>query len=109
MSMKQRLKNLELRLSTQRNISANEPKSIKLMDIPKETWIGAYKILIEAGVISTGDYPGSPDQFANQLYQGTITEANCLADRNGHYDLSRLSDEQLTSLENLYSEAGTKQ
>lgn len=105
MNLDKRLKQIEDLLKQKRMTS----KRCGTLNIPRETYIGAIKILIEAGVISASDYACSPDQLANEIYQGTITELDCLTNQNGQFDLSPLSDEQLTQMENLYPDVGVKQ
>jgi hypothetical protein len=104
MNLDKRLKQIENKLI--RKSITSEP--FYKTDIPKETWIGAYKVLIEAGVIKVKGYQGTPDQLASEICQGTITEADCLTNQNGDYDLSPLTDEQLNHLEILHKDAGLK-
>jgi hypothetical protein len=102
-SFEKRLKQIENEL-TRKMVTETSYK----MDIPEKTWIGAYKVLIEAGVIVVRNYQGSPDQLAAEIYQGTITEADCLTYKNGQFDLSPLTDEQLTRMEELHKDSGLK-
>lgn len=105
MNLDKRLKQIEDLLKQKRMAS----KRCGTLNIPRETYIGAIKILIEAGVISAANYPGSPDQLVTEIYQGTVKELDCLTNSNGQFDLSPLSDKQLTQMENLYPDVGVKQ